>query len=125
MKLTSKNVESVFMDCLFKDGEDTSNPATAQGIVSSFGFNKERLNDHLDNIAEMLSQLPKEFQSGSGGGMSFLNACNNSDGEQWTGLHSVMEQLFALGMASSKVKCLLPRDMWKVLPGGMPYYVVL
>jgi len=73
----------------------------------------------------MLSQLPKEFYKDSGGGMTFLNACNNSNGEQWTGLHSVMEQLFVLGIASSKVECLLPRDIWSMLLGGMPYYVIL
>lgn len=75
----------------------------------------------------MLLQLPKEFQkgSGSGGGISFLNACNDVSGKQWTDSHQVMEQLFALGIGCNKVKCLMPREMWKVLPGGMPYYVVV
>uniref|UniRef100_A0A6M3LIC0 Uncharacterized protein n=1 Tax=viral metagenome TaxID=1070528 RepID=A0A6M3LIC0_9ZZZZ len=125
MKLTSKNVESIFMDCLFREGEDTSDPAIAEGIISKFGFHKKRLELHKKDILIMLSQLPKEFQKDGGGGMSFLNACNNAKGEQWTGLHSIMEQLFSLGQACEKVKCLMPRDMWSVLPGGMPYYVVL
>lgn len=124
MKLTSENVEFVFLDCLFKDGEDKSDPAVAEGIVNKFGFHKKRLNSYIDDIANMLHQLPKEFQQDTGGGMSFLNACDNSDGEQWTGLHRIMEQLFVLGIATFEVKCLLPRDMWNILPGGMPYYVV-
>ena len=124
MKLTSENVERLFLDCLFKDGENTSNSIIAEGIRSKFGFHKERLNTHSDDISKVLAQLPKEFQKDSGGGMSFLNACNNSDGGQWTGLHAVMEQLFVLGIASGKVSCLMPRDMWAALPGGMPYYVV-
>jgi len=125
MDLTAKNVTDIFMDCLFRDGEDTSNPAIAEGITSKFGFHKERLKSYIDDIADMLSQLPKEFQKESGGGMSFLNACNNFNGEQWTGLHEVMEQLFTVGLASGKVQCLMPRDIWAVMPGGMPYYVVV
>lgn len=125
MELTSDNVEKIFMDCLFQDGEDMSDPAIANGLVRNFGFQKERLKSHEDEISSMLSQLPKEFQQNSGGGMSFLSACNRADGEQWTGLHARMEQLFCLGLALLKVKCLLPRELWPALPGGMPYYVVV
>ena len=32
-----------------------------------------------------------------------------------------MEQLFVLGMGLGLVKYGLPRSMWNVLPGGMPY----
>ena len=125
MELTSKNVQSVFMDCLFKDGENISDPIVVEGVVSKFGFHKDRLELHKEDILKMLLQLPKEFQKDSGGGMSFLNACNDVDGRQWTDLHQVMEQLFVLGIGCNRVKCLMPREMWKVLPGGMPYYVVV
>lgn len=127
MELTSENVESIFMDCLFRDNEDTSDPAIAEGITSNFGFHKERLKSHKEDISAMLLQLPLPFQKngGGGGGWTFLNACDNAKGEQWTGLHSIMEQLFSLGQACGKVECLIPRDMWSVLPGGMPYYSVI
>jgi len=124
MKLTSRNVESVFMDCLFKDGEDTTNHLKSEGITNSVGFHPERVDAHKSEIFEMLLSLPKEFHEKTGGGMSFLNACNDKRGEQWTGEHRIMEQLFLLGQASGKVECLMPREMWSVLPGGMPYYVV-
>jgi hypothetical protein len=29
-----------------------------------------------------------------------------------------------LGMAVKKTVCLMPREMWKIFPGGMPYYMV-
>ena len=125
MELTSKNVESIFIDCLFRDGEDTSDPAIAEGVTSKFGFHKGRLESHRDAITNMLSQLPKEFHKDGGGGMTFLNACNNAKGEQWTVEHHIMEQLFTLGQACKKVQCLMPREMWSVLPGGMPYYAVV
>ena len=58
-----------------------------------------------------------------GGGWSFLQACVDKNGNHW-GEHSNMEELFCLGIAIGKVESLLPRDMWKVLPGGVPYYVI-
>jgi hypothetical protein len=39
-------------------------------------------------------------------------------------MHATMEQLILLGVGIGKVKSLMPREMWDVLPGGMPYYVV-
>lgn len=124
MKLTAQNLEAVFIDRLFKEGEDASNPAMANGIVSNFGFHRERLASHADDIQTMLDELPDDFREGKGGGMSFLNACMTRDGHQW-GEHRNMEQLFALGTASGKAKLLMPRDMWGFLPGGMPYYSVV
>ena len=73
----------------------------------------------------MLENLPLDFQENSGGGMSFLKACDDQEGNQWTGLHRRMEELFVLGTGLGKVKCLMPRELWAALPGGMPYYVVL
>jgi len=125
MKLTSENVTEIFMNCLFNEDENKSDPEIVEGIQTSFGFHKGRVAEHTKEISEMLAQLPLEFQEESGGGMSFLNACNDSDGEQWTGMHNIMDQLFVLGQACGKVKPLMPREMWKVLPGGMPYYMVL
>jgi len=125
MKLTAKNVDTIFMDCLFKNDEDTSDSVIADGITCHFSFHRQRLESHKKDISSMLSQLPKEFQSDSGGGMSFLKACDDMNGNQWTGLHSVMDQLFSLGTACDKVKCPFSRYMWPHLPGGMPYYVVV
>lgn len=124
-RLSTKRVENVFMDCLFRGGEDTSSHVKAEGITTNVGFHPERLKNHETEIIEMLNELPDEFKETSGGGMSFLNACNDKQGNQWTSFHHTMEQLFQLGIASGKVKLLLPRKMWGVLPGGMPYYVIL
>lgn len=56
---------------------------------------------------------------------SFLNLCTREDGTQWTGSHATMEQLVCLGVGAGKMKYLLPRSMWNILPGGMPYLAVL
>lgn len=123
-KLTSKRVESIFMDCLFKDGEDNNDHVEAQGIMTKVGFHPNRLASHVTEIVEMLNELPDEFKQSSGGGWSFLNACNDRHGNQWTGFHRTMEQLVLLGIASKKVKFQLPREVWSALPGGMPYLVI-
>jgi hypothetical protein len=117
-------VNAVFMDCLFKDGEDASKHVKAEGIQRTVGFHPERLASHKTEIEAMLDELPDEFKKSGGGGWSFLNACNDKHGNQWTGSHQRMEQLFQLGIGVGKVQCQLSKEMWPALPGGMPYYVI-
>lgn len=127
MELTSDNVQTVLEDCLFdhdpSDLEKETSPCV-EGIMATFHFDPKKLSLHKENICSMLSELPDSFQQNSGGGMSFLNACVTRKGNQW-GEHNSMDLLFMLGTAIGKVKCCMPREMWSVLPGGMPYYVVL
>ncbi|MDP2684482.1 MAG: hypothetical protein Q8P20_05505 [bacterium] len=123
-KLTAENVVRIFQDCLFLEGENTDKHIKAEGITTTAGFNPDRLDKHKKEIEAMLNELPNEFQKSGGGGMSFLNACMDKYGNQWTGFHQTMEQLFQLGIAIGKVQCQLPRKMWTSLPGGMPYYIV-
>jgi hypothetical protein len=125
-KLNADRVNEIFLDCLFKEGEDHENHVVAEGIKSKVGFHPERLEGHREEIFGMLKELPEEFMKTSDlGGWSFLNACLDKDGNQWTGFHQRMEQLFQLGMGIGRVECLLPREQWIMFPGGMPYYVVL
>ncbi len=123
--LNAERVNAIFMDCLFRDGEDTSKHVKAEGIVRNVGFHPERLESHRAEVEAMLNELPEQFHKKSGGGWSFLNACNDKHGNQWTGLHQRMEQLFQLGIGIGTVQCQMPREMWPVLPGGMPYYVII
>ncbi|HDZ26958.1 hypothetical protein LCGC14_2176970 [marine sediment metagenome] len=126
MELTSKNVNKIFMDCLFEEDneENRKNSIVVEGLVNKFGLNPVAIKKHKKDIYSMLKQLPKNFQKNGGGGWSFLNACNREDGTQWTGLHATMEQLVVLGIASEYVKYTMPREMWKILPGGVPYFSV-
>lgn len=127
--LTSKKVEDIFYDCLFTeeevvDGKPIVEPVLAEGVMCKVGFHPERLKNHTQEIFQLLDELPDKFRQKTGGGWSFLNACVDKHGNQWTGLHQIVEQLFMLGIASDKVHLLAPRDLWKTLPGGMPYYVI-
>lgn len=123
MKLTSENVHKTLSSCFFKDNEDQTGAIIVEGIMSKFGFHPERLAQNKQNIGEMLTDLGDSFHEDKGGGMSFLNACMTKDGEHW-GEHSSMEALFVLGVATNQAKSVLPRNMWNLLPGGMPYFVV-
>ena len=125
MELTADNVETVVNACLFKtEPEDkTTNVLLCEGIVNKFGFNPANVAEQAENIHSMLEQLPESFFVSSGGGMSFLAACNDKNGKQW-GQHHNMEALFCLGIAVKRVKECLPRSMWEALPGGMPYYQI-
>lgn len=123
-KLTGSKVDTIFLDCLFKEEEDKTNYCEAEGIMNTVGFHPDRLETHKEEIIELLQELPDEFQKSKGGGWSFLNACNDKHGNQWTGLHQTVEQLLLLGIAIGKVKFQLPREVWSALPGGMPYLVV-
>ena len=71
-------------------------------------------------------QLPSQFRlftEGGAGGWSFLNAHEDKDGVQW-GEHKVIEVLVCLGIAVGHARFLLPRKMWSMAPGGMPYFCV-
>lgn len=74
-------------------------------------------------IEKVLRQLPAPFIDE--GGWSFLNLCMDREGNQWTGSHQTMEQLMMLGMATGMVKILFPRDLWSILPGGVPYFTIV
>lgn len=111
------------MDCLFKPGEDTTNHIRCEGIINTIGFHPERIQQHAEDIYDMLKQLPSEFMKTGGGGHSFLAACVDKNQQQW-GEHQNMEELMLLGLAIKKVQYCLPREMWSVLPGSMPYFVV-
>lgn len=129
MKYTTINpdeVDQTFRDCLFRDHEvtDHKTPANAvvvDGVLGRFVFNPDRLESHREQVKRWLELLPHEFRKSGGGGWSFLNACNLADGTQWTGLHERMNQLFSLAIGLKLAKWSLPREMWGVMPGGMPY----
>lgn len=123
MDLTAENVSSVFNDCLFNDGEDSTSHVVGEAVKMKVGFHPERLEAHRTEIEAMLNQLPDQFKAGMGDGYSFLEACVTASGEHW-GEHSNIDQLLSLGNAIGKATFLMPRDTWNIFPGGMPYFVI-
>ncbi len=128
--LNGDAVSKLFMSLLFqenevKDGKPIIEPKIGEGLrAKGYGFFPERIDAKKEEIKEMLLQLPNEFMQSGGGGWTFLNACVTKEGEQWTDFHEIMEQLFAMGNALDLCEYQLPRKMWPMMPGGVPYVVV-
>ncbi|MGL5717998.1 MAG: hypothetical protein ACRCX2_33655 [Paraclostridium sp.] len=120
--LKSCDVDRIFRDCLFKEeeligGKPIKEPLIAEGIIMNVGFNPDSIERNKIDIGYMVDQLPEMFNQG----WSFLNMCIDKEERQWTSVHKVMEQLLLLGIAIGRLKYCAPREMWDVLPGGMPY----
>jgi hypothetical protein len=128
--LDPDQVTDTFGDCLcgHPESEDHNEPGDddvdIDCIVFTARFSKAKLEERRVLITQMLGELPDQFMKSKGGGWSFLNACDDRRGVQWTSFHRTMAMLFGLGQGLGLVTCLLPRDLWAALPGGMPYYVI-
>lgn len=121
----AERVETVLKDCLYRgdelpDGKPPEDAVIVDGIMQKFGFHPARLAAHKEEIAAMCNELPDDFQKSKGGGWSFLNLCMTKDGNQW-GEHRNCEQLVVLAIGSGQGGYPMPRDMWPMLPGSVPY----
>lgn len=121
-KLSSSAVNDLFWNCLAGSEED-SDVKLVGGIVRTFMFDPAKLIENKESIVSFLMELPEKFQEEKGGGWSFLEACMDKEGNHWAE-HPTIERLMGLGIAIDKVEYVLPREMWSVLPGGMPYFVI-
>ena len=116
----SELTSNAFMDCLFKEGEDTTNHVKVEGLTSMFGLHPQRLEEKRELVTALLAELPAEFKEG----WSFLNLCTTKDGELWTGMHRVCEQLVVMAIGLGLMEYYMPREMWVFLPGGVPYLMI-
>ena len=115
MKLTHKNVEDLFKECLSETG------ILIEGINVQARLN---ISGHEEDIMSLLLQLPEEFYESKDKGSSFYNANLTKNGEEWTGMQSTTEKLIVLGIAANKAKFFIPGKRWIQLPGDMPYFVI-
>lgn len=124
--IESNKVSDIFFDCLFKeaelaDGKPIGAFIKVEGITQFFGFNPERIKKHEQEIENFIDELPDQFKEG----YSFLKICETKDSYQWTGSQMVCEQLVSLGIASQKMAYSFPREMWRMLPGSVPYIEIV
>lgn len=124
-ELTSANVDEIFNKVVCED--TNPNFKRVEMVDYVFGVDMVKLKKHRQDVKDMLSQLPKEFfpvENGGGGGWSFLQAYDHTDDVQWTDVHLTMEALLIMGMALDMVKFMMPREMWWLFPGNIPYIIV-
>lgn len=124
MKLTAENVCGLFEECLAHGDTGKDIRQEAIGVKIGAVLSSDKLQENAELISQLCNQLPDKFKKYSGGGWSFLNMCMDKVGNQWTGCHDTVDKLLTLGIAIGKMSFLLPREMWNILPGGMPYVVV-
>ena len=121
-KLVPQAVEDLMKTCLAVRNE--ADVKDVEGIMQVWRFDVANVQKQKNRIAELLDELPDNFKVGFGDGWTFLNACHDKHGNLWTGVDSIIDQLFSLGMAADMVRVCLPRELWSTLPGEMPYYAV-
>lgn len=121
--LSPKKVQQIFRNCLFKEEELENNQplcdfTEAEGIKHNAFFHTGRLNSYKKEINEILDCIPNIDK-----GVYFTNLCFNKDGNLWTGDHNIIEQLIILGIGSETLSYPLKKDLWFLLPDGLPYVI--
>lgn len=129
----AEEVQHILRSCLYDSSKimelraamntPTEDATMVNGLTRNFGLQPEKVKEHREQIRALLDEMPRAFHKATGGGWSFLNLCNDKNGDQWTGLHSVMEELVVLAIAAGMGSYCLPREMWKDMPGAVPYVV--
>lgn len=123
-------LQEIFLDCLFKEEElehvdgktlvkGDIKPVPAMGVVNNVAFHPDRLQSHHDEVKEMFNQLSPQFQEG----LSFIQMPMDKDGNQW-GEQRSAEQLMLLGIGLKYVTLPMPRPLWGLCPGGVPFVIV-
>lgn len=131
--LTAANVASgihaMLIDSLYRPDEMPTDGSLPEGAVivecvrGKIGMHPTRLEAHRDEVCKIIDLLPAPFHKvgeGAGGGWSFLNLAMLADGTQW-GEHPNCDELIALAFGLKMGAFLMPRVVWAMLPGGMPY----
>jgi hypothetical protein len=102
------------------DNKPPENAIIVEGITRKFCFHPERLSKKKEEVKEILREIPPEFHENTGGGYMFQKLCMDKNNRQW-GEHVDMELLCCLAIGLNLGKWVFPREIWKVLPGGLPY----
>lgn len=124
IKITAANmselVQKAFKECLFKEGEDFSTHVKVEGLRYTFALHPQRLEAQREVVTALLAELPAEFKAG----YTFLNLCQNKNGELWTGMHRICEQLVIMAIGLGLMEYTYSKKIWPSLPGKVPYITV-
>lgn len=120
--IDSGKIQEIVLECLFReheviDGKPIVEPVMVAGITCNFGFHPGRLKENRELIKSWIDELDDKFKEG----WSFVNLCYTKNNELWTGSHKTMEELMCLAIASGLMEYCADRELWSVLPSGMPY----
>lgn len=129
MSEITARINEVLLSSMFKTKEESEEYIASggelvisEGITATFGFHPDRLKENKEKIKALVIELVlSAFLRPSGGlGNSFLYLVFKEDETTW-GEHTDAEALLVLAQALGWAGYCLPRPMWKVFPGGLPY----
>lgn len=122
LKLTTENVKEIFLDCFLPENyTDDTKVIPVSTVTGQFGFDPEKIEKHATDIRQMISQLSSKFDEVNQGYTFMCLPFKGENDEQW-GEQIDGDRLMALGLASGWMKFTFEnREMWKVLPGSVPY----
>jgi len=126
-----ERVREIIIDVLFNqdeivDGKIPEDTAFADGIIAKAGFHRGRLESHKDEIKSILENLPINFRKSNVGGRdgdSIFRMCFDKNNDRW-GTHANVEELCLLSIALDLGEFPIPRELWIMLPGGVPVFSI-
>lgn len=117
--LNDRVVNEIFRACLHCEGDNPLTSRPVQDIsYEAVRFSQARLDNHRNEIHELVSQLHDKFREDSGA--SFANIQINRNGARWTTFEQIQERLVQLGVAIDEIEFVHPRRFWPALYKGMP-----
>lgn len=123
MLIDANAVVETLKQCLFTQEEINAAPngvplnvVWVQGVQMQFGLHPERLESTREQVQQWVHALPEQFNAG----WSFLQMCVDREGTHW-GEHRNMEALLVLAIGLKLMKYCAPKEVWPLLPGGVPY----
>lgn len=121
--ISAKRVREIFMDCLYKTAPEEMTPCIGvYDMLDKIAFIPEKIEEHRNEIFQLLQELPETFFEDIGGGWSFTQLPFTKDGTQW-GEQTNGKELMDLGLATGYMQYLFPIEIWRALPGGVPYVI--
>ncbi len=119
----SERVRDLMLACLIDEYGDESDPDAVfvEGLTSKFVFSREKLEAHRDEYIQLAQgYLSDGFKKTGGGGCSFLALPFDKNDEQQCEQPTAQEFL-VLGIGLGLAEYCMPRELWMIFPGGMPY----
>ena len=104
----ANQVNLAFRKCLFSEEEDKTNYVRVEGLTNIFCLHPDRLEEQRELVKACLDELPPIFK----------------EGDMWTGMQRTCQELVVMAIGLDLMSYCLPREVWPVLPGGVPYVII-
>lgn len=117
--LSDQVVNEIFRGCLHQHGDNPLTTTPVQHITHEVArFNQPRLDNHRQEIHQLVSQLSNNFRKD--GGASYFYSQLDREGHRWTRFEPIQERLVQLGFAIGEIEFVHERRYWPALYQGRP-----